>query len=202
MIVYLDLDRTLFRTHDSGRQIWDVVGELYEQVDSAKAYAKREDYYITVGNLYYHDMSAQLRDLGLEPQDVYEALLKTDLADGRFEIYGCHDLVKSLEKDGYEPRVFTFGPDDFQRFKTSLCPSLRELPVITTLRPKHEHLDLSEEECWLVDDKPIGDELPGSVSFVQVSLESNEVLPETDWPIFYSLRDVETFFNELCEDED
>ncbi len=197
MIVYLDLDRTLFRTHDSGRQILDKVGELFEGIDVAQAYADRDKYYQPLGDMYYHDMTEQLGDLGLDAQHVYKALLNSELADGRFEIYGCGDLIKGLQAHGVEVKIFTFGPDDFQRFKVQLCPSLRELEVITTLRPKHELLDIYEHECWMVDDKPIGHELPGNVSFVQVSLETNAKLPPNDWPIFYSLKDVKEFFDDV-----
>lgn len=195
-MIYLDLDRTLFQTKMTN-DIWPVIEQLYSQVDSAKAIAEREKYYRSDGDLYYHDVSRQLRDYGVEPYEVYEAVAKTELADGRFEFEGVRELVEGLREKGQEVTVLTYGSDHFQRFKVSLCPSLRDVAVVTTLRPKYEYLDMLEAiDVWVVDDKPIGDEISGLASFVQVSLEGIAVPPYASWPVFYNLRDVREFFNE------
>lgn len=196
-MIYLDLDRTLFQTSRAG-EIWPVIEELYEGVDSVRAIAERDKYYKQMGDLYYHDVSEQLRDFGLEPVEVYESVVETDLADGRFEFEGVKELVQGLRENGEEVSVLTFGADDYQRFKVALCPSLRDVPVITTLRPKYEYLDaLEADNVWVVDDKPIGDEISGLASFVQVSLEGISVPPDSTWPVFYNLRDVKEFFDEV-----
>lgn len=195
MIVYLDLDRTLFQTSRSA-EIWDAIAALYPDVDAKTAFDSRSTYYRYIGDQYYHDMSAQLESLGLDPEEVYEKLRGTDLADGRFEFEYCPELIELLVSRA-EVSIFTFGADDYQRFKVSLCPSLRQLPVMTTLRAKADVLDDSQEECWLVDDKPIGDELPGNVSFVQVSLEDSTVLPDAIWPVFYDLNSLREFFDDV-----
>lgn len=197
MIIYLDLDRTLFRTGES-LQIWQMIQRIYPQVDGVAAYEGRDRYYATTDDLYCYDMSAQLRDLGLDPETVYSELRKTELADGRFEYPGCSELVQSLEQYA-DPQILTFGTDDYQRFKASLCPSLRGLAVTTTRRPKAEVLHDSEVECWLVDDKPIGDELPPSVSFVQVAFDT-AVEPDVSWPVFESLEGVRYFFEDVFAD--
>lgn len=194
MIVYLDLDRTLFQT-SRVKEIWDQIGKLYSDVDVDTAFENRSEYYHFVGDSYYHDMSAQLEALGLEPELVYEELRQSEIADGRFEFEGCKELIAELSPHA-ELHVFTFGTDDYQRFKASLCPSLHGIPVTTTLASKADVLDEFQEECWLVDDKPIGLELPGNVSFVQVSLEGGEA-NSLDWPIFHSLREVQEFFDDI-----
>lgn len=195
MIVYFDLDRTLFQTSRSS-EIWDAIGRLYPSVDVGQAYQDRTAYYQYVGDQYYHDLSAQLQSLGLDPLAVYEALQRSELADGRFEFEYCHELIE-LARSRADVRIMTFGTDDYQRFKVSLCPSLRGLEVVTTLRAKSDVLEDSQEECWLVDDKPIGDELPGNVSFVQVSLEARTEQPDAIWPVFYDLNSVREFFDEV-----
>lgn len=195
-MIYLDLDRTLFQT-SRANEFWPVIESLYPQVDSIRAIAERENYYQQMGDMYFHDVSKQLCDFGCDPVEVYESLLETELADGRFEFEGAKELVTALLAKGQEVSVLTFGSDDYQRFKAALCPSLRELPVITTLRPKYEFLDnLEADDVWVVDDKPIGDEIAGLASFVQVSLEGISVPPDTTWPVFYNLRDVRAFFEE------
>lgn len=195
MIIYLDLDRTLFRTGDS-QQIWQMVQRLHPEINGTAAYEGRDAYYMLTDDLYCYDMSAQLRDLGLDPETVYGELRKTELADGRFEYPGCAELIQALGQYA-DPQILTFGTDDYQRFKASLCPSLRGISITTTRRPKAEVLHDSEVECWLVDDKPIGDELPGSVSFVQVSLEGDANADDEEWPVFYSLAGVTAFFADV-----
>lgn len=195
MIVYLDLDRTLFQTSRTS-EIWEAIAQLYHAIDPDAAYATRETYYHYVGDQYYYDMSAQLTDLGLEPEAIYSQLLSSGLSDGRFEFEYCPELIQLLSTKA-EVQIFTFGTDDYQRFKASLCPSLRGLPIMTTLRAKADVLDDSQEECWLVDDKPIGDELPGNVSFVQVALDKGAIVPDAIWPVFYDLNSVREFFDDV-----
>jgi len=195
VIVYLDLDRTIFKTNDS-EKILLKIAELYPELDASQLEKDRTTFHETVGDLYYWDLGRQLSTYGLDAEEVFTELAGTDLADGRLEYEGAATLISSLQSADVDVRVLTFGPDDYQRFKASLCPSLRSLAVTTTLSPKSELFEASEEECWLVDDKPIGNELPGNVSFVQVSLEGQQY-QQLDWPVFYSLTDVKEFFDDV-----
>ena len=194
MIVYLDLDRTLFKTADMGT-VWEYIGEIYPQ--AADAFDSAEDYFHYVGDMYYYDMGAHLASLGLEPDEVYASVAESDLADGRLEAEGAKQLIDTLISDGYEVQVLTFGSDDYQRFKASLCPALREVPVVTTLRAKSEVLEELGDECWLVDDRPLGDELPGNVSFVQLSPDGAAVPHDADWTVKKSLVEVKEFFDAI-----
>jgi hypothetical protein len=196
MIVYLDLDRTLFRTKDFF-SVWDGIAREYPQAIGAGD--RRQEYYRTVDDMYFYDMNAQLSDLGLDPDAVYSDMAASEYADGRLEQEGAAALIAALEDRGVDVRILTFGDEACQRFKVSLCPSLRHLNVLTTERSKADVLHDSEEECWLVDDKPIGDELPGNVSFVQVSLEGGTVSPDTTWPVFYDLYAVRDFFADVLD---
>ena len=194
MIVYLDLDRTLFKTADMAA-VWEYISNLYPE--AADAFDSAEDYFHYIGDMYYYDMGAHLTSLGLEPTEVYAAVADSELADGRLEIEGTKELIASLVRDGYEVQVLTFGSDDYQRFKASLCPALREVPVVTTLRAKSEVLEELGDECWLVDDRPLGDELPGNVSFVQVSPDGAAVPHNADWTVKKSLGEVKEFFDAI-----
>lgn len=194
MIVYLDLDRTLFKTADMD-VVWEYIDSLYP--DTAGAFEDVESYFHYVGDLHYYDMSAHLQALGLDPAEVYAAVIGSRYADGRLETEGVGELIASLQADGYDVQVLTFGSDDYQRFKAALCPSLRGIPVITTLRAKPDVLEELGEECWLVDDRPIGDELPGNVSFVQVSPDGAAVPYDADWTVKHSLREVKDFFGAI-----
>ncbi len=199
-MIYLDLDRTLFQTSRAG-EIWDEIAQLYPEINAEKARGEYENYFVEFGGgLYYHDISKQLSDYGLDPVAVYESLLETDLDDGRFEFPGVKELVSLIVEKGEEVTVLTFGADDYQRFKVALCPSLQGIPVVTTLRPKYEFLENVESGGWVVDDKPIGDEISGLASFVQVSLEGIPVPTTTSWPVFYSLHEVTIFFADVLSE--
>lgn len=194
MIVYLDLDRTLIKTPDMG-MVWKYVGVIYPEV--ADGFENAEDYFHYIGDMHYYDMSAHLQSLGLEPTEVYQSVVHSEYADGRLEEEGAGDLISSLVALGYEPQVLTFGSDDYQRFKAALCPSLREIPVITTIRPKADVLEELGVECWLIDDRPLGDELPGNVSFIQVSPDRAAVPYDAQWTVKQSLGEVKAFFEAI-----
>lgn len=194
MIVYLDLDRTLFKTANMDT-VWEFIGQTYPE--AAEAFDSAEDYFHYVGEQYYYDMSSHLASLGLDPAEVYASVTNSELADGRLEIDGSKELIQTLTRDGYEVQVLTFGSDDYQRFKASLCPALRGVPIVTTLRAKSEVLDELGVECWLVDDRPLGDELPGNVSFVQISPDGAAVPHDADWTVKKSLFEVKEFFDAI-----
>jgi FMN phosphatase YigB (HAD superfamily) len=194
MIVYLDLDRTLFKTANMDT-VWEYIGRVYPE--AAEAFDSAEDYFHYVGEQYYYDMSSHLASLGLDPEEVYASVTNSELADGRLEIDGSKELIETLTRDGYEVQVLTFGSDDYQRFKASLCPALRGVPIVTTLRAKSEVLDELGVECWLVDDRPLGDELPGNVSFVQISPDGAAVPYDADWTVKKSLFEVKEFFDAI-----
>lgn len=194
MIVYLDLDNTLFNLEGVGA-IWSYLESRYPE--AAGASVNHEQYYRYVGELSYYDMTAHLTALGLDPATIYEELASSELADGTYQYDGAVELVSSLQGHGAEVRVLTFGEDAYQRAKASLCPALRGIQVITTRRPKAEVLEDMEEGCWLVDDRPLGDELPNNVSFVQVVLDDRPVPSHADWTVKHSLAEVKEFFDAI-----
>lgn len=195
MIVYLDLDRTIFKTAETP-QLWDKLTEFYPELSAVELEAGRKSFYGQIEDLYYYDFGSQLLSLGIDPSEAFTRLAATELSDGRLEFPGAVELVATLQAHGADVQVLTFGVDDYQRFKVSLCPALRGLPVVTTLERKGLLFESGETECWLVDDKPIGDELPGNVSFVQVSLEGQDT-DEVEWPIYRNLHDLREFFDEV-----
>ena len=164
---YLDLDRTLFRT-ERVRELIEKVAELYPEKPTLKdGYSLRRNHYIypfeAEGDTatYSHDLSWWLRDHDLEPQVVYEQLLATELADGRFEYGGVAELVGQLSEWG-DVKILTFGPDEYQRFKAALCPSLVGLEVITILEQKSQYLNREARDGdWIVDDKSLDGLKPG-----------------------------------------
>lgn len=171
IIVYLDLDRTLYRTAIATREKWRVLGGRYPQIDIAAECARQHDFYVHDGDAYAYDFSAHIAAIGLDVAEVYTVLRESELADGRLEYDGVAALVAHARTLG-EVQILTYGIDDYQRLKASLCPSLASVPVVTTLRPKGEFLQ-DKGDVWLVDDKPLADALPQNVRFIRVCHDTN-----------------------------
>lgn len=185
--IYVDLDRTLFQTEQLPT-IVEQLAQLYPQINADRFYDARTEYYVEAGTQYYHDMSAQLESVGLEPTTVYRALRTSPIADNRLLFPGGEALADWLSKRG-NVFILTYGADAYQRCKAALCPALDRLPVITTLENKATWLqrEVGDGPALLIDDKPLGNELPNAVAFIQVALEGKSAVRQGDWPAADSL---------------
>lgn len=195
-LVFLDLDRTLFDTRRVG-EVWQVLAERYG-IDAEAAAAERSKWYVwSSDDTYHHDLSAQLRAYGISPKEAYAYVLASPLRDGRLEFPYVEQLITTLVPLA-KVKVLTYGVHDYQHLKASLCPSLDNVEIITTLESKQAVIDryMDEYDCWLVDDKPVGHELRAGVHFVQVALESEVPDFTESWPIFTSLKDVKEYLYE------
>jgi len=106
MIVYLDLDRTIYKTREL-EAAWGFIAEQFPE--AVGAYARRKEFFHDVGDSYYYDMSAHVVSLGLEPQEVYKTVASSELADGRAEYEGVKALVEWLRANSYDVKVFTLS---------------------------------------------------------------------------------------------
>jgi hypothetical protein len=187
LLIFLDLDRTLYRTAMAGAAKWRKIGELYPKVDARAAHDEQQRYYQRSGDSYAYDFTAHVSALGLDPATVYEQLRQSELADGRMEYDGVPELVSWAQSVG-QVKVLTYGTDDYQRLKAALCPSLHNVEIITTLGSKSDYLQ-QQGDVWLVDDKPLGAELPANVHFIQALLEGQQATDGV-WPVVTSLQQV------------
>lgn len=190
--IYLDLDRTLFQTEQM-RELWKTIHQLYPLVDIAQAYDERKKYYRYTQNGYYHDVFVQLQAYKLDPHEVFDRLRSIYKESNSLLFPGAVELIKQLQaKDTV--RVLTYGEHRYQCAKASLCAVLDDVEVITTLEHKGKVLS-DVGRCYLVDDRPLGDELPPNVRFVQVALENEIAAPAGGWPLFNSLYQVSDYFS-------
>lgn len=197
--IYLDLDRTLFQTNEAG-QIWKKIEQMHPDViDAAKEHQRRKRFYVWSDDMYCHDVSAQLRTLGLNPAQIYDEVAHSELADGRFEYEGCDSLIEYLKRAA-NPVILTYGTDDYQRFKVSLCPSLYGIAVETILEAKPQWLRAQGASGWLVDDKVIGQEIPDGITFIQLS-HTQAFTDATAWKVFRTLHEVEAYFRTVFDTE-
>lgn len=187
----LDLDRTLFRTSELDEAEWGLLGRQFG-IDSEAELARRTDFHVRSEKAYYYDFAAHVRAAGLGEEAVFAFLLQSTLADGRMEYDGVAELVTWAKQRG-TVHVLTYGPANYQRFKAALCPSLKEAEIITTLQSKGEYF---REQCptgevWMVDDKPIGGNLPDTVRFIQTAEYNGIAAPEHPaWPVATALGQI------------
>ena len=196
LLVFLDLDRTLFDTRRIS-EVWQELAKKYD-IDAEASAAERSKWYVwESADTYHHDFSAQLRAYGIRPKEAYAYIQASPLSDGRLEFPYVDQLVSALTPFA-RLKVLTYGVHDYQLLKASLCPSLENIEILTTLEPKGVVLQRysGTHDCWLVDDKPIGNDLPSGVHFVQVALESEVPDYTVNWPIFTSLKDVKEYLYE------
>lgn len=191
IVVYLDLDRTLYDTDRGGQMIWQELGRAYPHIDAVSEHASQQKYYVYQddGDAYAYDFGAHMDALGLVRDEVYAMLRGSDLADERLEYDGVSELVTWIQARG-KVRVLTYGTDDYQRLKAALCPSLVDVEIITTRGDKAEYL-ADKGDVWLVDDRPLGDMLPSNVRFIQVLVDEtvSQGRGEVTWLVVYSLAD-------------
>lgn len=187
----LDLDRTLFRTSELDKAEWGLLGRQFG-IDSEAELARRTDFHVRTEKAYYYDFAAHVRAAGLDDEEAFSFLLQSAPADGRMEYDGVAEVVAWARQRG-TVHVLTYGPANYQRFKAALCPSLEGVEIITTLQPKGEYF---REQCptgevWMVDDKPIGGDLPDGVRFIQTA-EYNGVTASEHlaWPVATALSQI------------
>ena len=187
----LDLDRTLFRTSELDEAEWGLLGQQFG-IDSEAELARRSDFYVRDETAYYYDFAAHVRAAGLGEEAVFAFLLQSELADGRMEYDGVADVVAWAGQRG-TVHVLTYGPANYQQFKAALCPSLEGAEIITTLQSKGDYFreQYLTGEVWMVDDKPIGSDLPDGVRFIQ-TVEYNDITaPEHPaWPVATALSQI------------
>ena len=187
----LDLDRTLFRTSELDEAEWGLLGRQFG-IDSEVELARRTDFHVRTETAYYYDFAAHVRAAGLGEEAVFAFLLQSTLADGRMEYDGVAELVTWAKQRG-TVHVLTYGPANYQQFKAALCPSLKGAEIITTLQSKGEYF---REQCltgevWMVDDKPIGGDLPDDVRFIQTAEYNGIAAPEHPaWPVATALSQI------------
>ncbi len=189
--LFLDLDRTLFRTSELDKAEWGLLGRQFG-IDSEAELARRTDFHVRTEKAYYYDFAAHVRAAGLDDEEAFSFLLQSALADGRMEYDGVAEVVAWARQRG-TVHVLTYGPANYQRFKAALCPSLEGAEIITTLQSKGEYF---REQCptgevWMVDDKPIGGDLPDGVRFIQ-TVEYNDITASENpkWSVATALSQI------------
>ena len=189
LVVYLDLDRTLFKTDLGVKLIWQEIAKINSGVDVDRELAAISDFYAYSEDAYAYDLVTHIASLGLDSSHIFDELRLSEIADGRLEYKGAKELINWINTNGGQVKVLTYGFDDYQRLKASLCPSITSVEVITTLGAKMEYLK-DKGNLWLIDDK-VPSNIVDNVNFIQ-AIGYNDVADATGgrFPVARSLNEV------------
>lgn len=168
MNIVLDFDRTLFDTTKFSlwfaAQVAKRSGKSPETITQEAAKA----YYVYQGDLYYYDMQAHMGDIfGNQAEamlDEIQALAKTS---ENFLFDDVRRTLADLRRYG-KVTILTFGEEQYQKFKISLCSELADVPAAIVQSAKGPHLAEQFEpsvRCVFVDDKDEHGSLPEWVEF-------------------------------------
>jgi hypothetical protein len=171
-IIFVDFDRTLFRTDFLFTKLWEAVAELYPQADVLKANAEIGQWYEIIEDHYKHYLFPQhlLHATGVDFEEAQPLLLKR-LSQYDF-LYPDVHAANEWPKAGYEVRILTFGGEPFQKFKLKLAPQCKQ-PHDIILEPKGIFLarHYMDVEGFMVDDKR-NPGLPQNIKEVWLSRKS------------------------------
>ena len=171
MTVYLDLDRTLFRTDEFMGELWQVIAELYREPEYAEEATRLANHYVpqSDGQPLY-DLSTHLRALGLNPEMLYPQLVQSRLSEIDWLYDGAVQLIDWLV-DNTEVRILTYGAETFQRLKLALCPKLAGIPVTIIQSDKAEWLASQRAAGVLIDDKAVA--VPATMQLLHVAHDAS-----------------------------
>lgn len=190
MKIYLDLDRTLFRTSVAAELIWRTIALWYPRVNVEYEATRQSEFYrFVTPDSYYYDMASHFRSCGLDPIEIAGRLVTSQIADNRLLLDGAAELVEGLVAAGNDVAILSFGSEYYQRLKAALCPVLAGLPIYVTQKPKGIFL-ADKGECVMVDDKDIAHQLPSNVRFIWVQVEGTSISRDTHEHAVTSLYDV------------
>jgi hypothetical protein len=171
MNIVLDFDRTLFDTKTFADWFFEEVAQRSGTTAKSIQDEAEATYFMYQGTLWYYDMFAQLEsifgaDSGLQLEAIKQKALKTK----NFLFDDFRRNFDALQHRG-TITILTYGKENAQQFKLSLCPELRDIPVIIVMSPKGPHIEKhfdSKTRCVFVDDKDVHGELPSWVAFYQI----------------------------------
>jgi hypothetical protein len=181
--VYIDFDSTLYDTVRFKTDLWRAIASRSQAtVDELDADARSYDMYPTFGG---YDYISHMTAHGLDAAQMWEVLDTLEHANYLYPDSAV--FINTLWANGYNPRILSFGEQQFQTAK--IAPTVAALESKASyskrqrlnfdiiLRPKGEHLAELQpgRHGALVDDKP--DQYLSS-GFTEVHLDRTQKLPK------------------------
>jgi hypothetical protein len=182
-VVYIDFDSTLYNTAAFSHGLWTVIARKAGiSIDQVKTDAASYFFHPTLGGYEYEK---HIAIYGLNPEEMWQEL--DDIVRNNNYLYqDSPEFMQSLVKNGYRPKILTFGEKRFQLAK--IYPTLKYFShnhqfeiedVIVVDKKKNEHINLYHkgQKGVLVDDKPDQD-LPSEFTEIHINREFRLASPQ------------------------
>lgn len=176
-LLLIDLDRTLFDTTLFVQKLWDWIEQTYGVDAEASRYGMKQ-YFTYVGEMYNYDFFKHISELGIDGKDLTRRA-QAELT-GLFVFDDAPEFLKAT-KD-FDRAILTFGADNYQQFKVSLCPELSGLEVHKTQGYKHEYIETHwpNQPTLLIDDRLLEPALPSVTRFVLIDRTQQQPVIEQE----------------------
>jgi hypothetical protein len=145
--------------------------------------------------MYNYDFFRHIRELGIDGEELTKRA-QAELSRS----FVFDDVVEFLQATKDMNRaILTFGANDYQQFKVSLCPELSGLEVHMTQGFKHDYIKMHwpDEPTLLIDDRLLEDNLPSVTRFVLIDRTQTE--PVMDRGNYQSINSLLSFKKEWLQ---
>lgn len=198
MNIVLDFDRTLFDTSYFADWFAEEVAERSGLAVELVKKQAQETYYVYSGELYYYDMIAHLTAIfGADANTQLEEIRTKARKHTSFLFEDVQATLDALKEYG-TLSILTFGKEDYQRFKLSLCPQLEGIPAYIVQDAKGPHLAANfepTERCVFIDDKDEHGTLPEWVEFYHLQRSTELQTSDLDTGVVKSFRELLTILS-------
>lgn len=179
-IVFIDLDRTLFKTEEFSFALADIIAKHSDTTqDEFFKTLKRGDYYVYSGDWRYYDFFRHAGDLGYSETEITQ--IAQDEIKGDDYIYeDAKTFLQTLPSLDVHAMILTYGHDSFQKLKAGICRELDDVPIHIVLEPKARWIqnNYKEDRGYLIEDKP-GQNLGDSFTEIIIDRRSKLGLRKT-----------------------
>lgn len=190
----VDLDRTLFDTTRFVQTLWDWIEQTYGVNADAARYEMKQ-YFTYVGEMYNYDFFQHIHELGIDGEE----LVKRAQAE-LTESFVFGDVAEFLQSTaGLDRAILTFGANNYQQFKISLCPELSGIEVHMTQGFKHDYIKTHwpDQPTLLIDDRLLEDNLPTITRFILI--DRAQARPVIDQGNYQSIDSLSSFRKEWLQ---
>ncbi len=164
LLVLSDLDRTLFDTARFFDNIWEFASRTYG-FDVEQERARAPEFFRYTGDLYDYRFFEHLRSSAGAAYDEADFIAKAQAKLGGTYLYDdiTPEAIRLIDA------IVTFGGEEYQSFKLSLCPEHDGIDRHIVLQSKGEYIhDTFDRPSVLIDDKHLENEILPPATFIWI----------------------------------
>lgn len=184
MIIYIDLDRTLFNTDKFKVSAWQWIEVNYKNIDAELETERLGKFMKHTGDMHMYDFFAHVSEVLKLDNEAMSSLknnLRSSMRETDLLLAGAAQALTILKELG-DCHILSFGEEHYQIFKARCVPALDNLPVTIVQEPKGDYLRRAgvDERCLLIDDKLVHNELADNVDFVHIDTKLNSEFEKSE----------------------